>query len=377
MGEVRVEVVNDSSIPRTDEIVSVKVENPASLAVFDAQGVEIPSQVTYDGSLIFPATVDAHSSAEYTLKSTTKSSYDTIACGDLRPLYYDDIAWESDKIGYRLSAKPQLKLGKEIWGYDIFVKKVSEPVLTEFYDNTFGAETVATRDSLRRIDPKLATAYQQSRTYHLDHGKGMDYYTVGPTLGCGMAALVVDGKINYPGYYSRYEILDNGPLRFTLALEFDPMTIGEDSVTEKRIITLDAGSHFNKIEVEFENLTKAEPIIAGISLRDPTAEEHSIAESYITYAEPLHKKHGQTYCAVIFGNEMQGKLNLFDQETKEAHGGAFGHLQAEGSYSPNTTLSYYAGAGWNKGGFTNHTNWSNYVSLQAQIIAQPLKSSVK
>ena len=43
------------------------------------------------------------------------------------------------------------------------------------------------------------------------------------------------------------EILDNGPLRFTVKLEFTPLTVkGDSTVVETRLITLDAGSHLNK-----------------------------------------------------------------------------------------------------------------------------------
>ncbi len=83
----------------------------------------------------------------------------------------------------------------------------------------------------------------------------MDCYAVGPTLGCGTAALMDGDEIIYPWCYSTYEILDNGPLRFTVKLEFTPMVVrGDSSVVETRVISLDAGSYLNKTVISYTNL---------------------------------------------------------------------------------------------------------------------------
>ena len=74
-------------------------------------------------------------------------------------------------------------------------------------------------------------------SYHVDHGNGMDCYAVGPTLGGGTAALFPDSTIVYPYCYKDCEILDNGPLRFTAKLVYNPLVVkGDSSVIETRII---------------------------------------------------------------------------------------------------------------------------------------------
>lgn len=62
-------------------------------------------------------------------------------------------------------------------------------------------------------------------SYHIDHGNGMDCYSVGATLGGGTAALMVDSCIIYPYCYKEYDILDNGPLRFTVRLTYPPLIV--------------------------------------------------------------------------------------------------------------------------------------------------------
>ena len=72
--------------------------------------------------------------------------------------------------------------------------------------------------------PEKADSLSNAISYHVDHGNGMDCYSVGPTLGGGTAALMVDSTIIYPYCYENYKILNNGPLRFTVKLTYAPLT---------------------------------------------------------------------------------------------------------------------------------------------------------
>lgn len=107
-------------------------------------------------------------------------------------------------------------------------------------------------------------------------------------MGAGVAALMVNDTIIYPWCYKNQEILDNGPLRFTVKLEFTPLTVkGDSTVVETRLITLDAGSHLNKTAVSYSNLKETLPIVAGIVLHEPDgAVVADAANGYITYVDP-------------------------------------------------------------------------------------------
>ena len=108
---------------------------------------------------------------------------------------------------------------------------------------------------MKKTDPKAASELYRSVSYHVDHGNGMDCYAVGPTLGGGTAALFPDSTIVYPYCYKDCEILDNGPLRFTAKLVYNPLVVkGDSSVIETRIISLDKGAQLNKTVVSFDNL---------------------------------------------------------------------------------------------------------------------------
>lgn len=344
------------------EVVEFTVANPAECVVYDCQDNIVPSQVTYDGKLIFQATVDAGMSKKFYRRKGVREDYQPIACGAFRPEKLDDIAWENDKIGFRAYAKEYIKLGSKLYGYDIFSKRGAEPVLDEFYWLETNPTTIRLKE-LYKDDPVAYDKLIREISYHLDHGKGMDYYPVGPTLGCGTAALVVDNKTIYPTYYSKFEILDNGPLRFTLRLIFDPVVIAGEQVIEERLISLDAGTHFNKIEVKYNGLTKPTKVIVGLVLHDE-AEKYEITENSIAYIDPFHSSGWQIYNSVIFDNSMKGVLDLFDAAGREAHGGAFGHLQAESTYMPNSTLTYYMGAGWNGWEVATADDWFQLVARE-------------
>ncbi len=366
--EAVITVANDTAYDKVNEIVEYTIENASELVVFDSSNKEIPSQVLHNGDLIFGANVEAGESETYYLRKGERGDYKTVACGRFYPEKMGDLAWENDKIGFRAYGKPYEVAGSTLYGYDLFTKRGCAPVLEEFlYAMETKPENVAKYKSLLKSDPAAAAEYIKTISYHLDHGKGMDYYVVGPTLGCGTSALVSEGKTYYPTYFSTFEILDNGPLRFTLVLNYDPVKIGDDMVSERRTISLDAGTHFNKIEVEYLGLTKPTKVIAGLVLHD-AAELHTVSKNAVAYVEPMHDAGWQTYNALLFGDDMTGVVDMFDDARRKSHNGAFGHIQAEGVYQPNGKLTYYMGAGWNGWLFESYQEWFDYVKQMETVL---------
>ena len=118
----------------------------------------------------------------------------------------------------------------------------TEPVVEERYALELNAETKAKIAELQKTDPEKAKELYQSVSYHVDHGNGLDCYKVGPTLGGGANALMVDGEIVYPSAYKTLEVFDNGPLRFTGKMVDNTFAVKEDAhVTETPVIFLVAG----------------------------------------------------------------------------------------------------------------------------------------
>lgn len=364
---------NSSSIDRMDEVVEVEIADADSYAVYTAQGKPIQAQTTYDGKLIFCASVAAKSSTKYLLRKELRVDLDTIATGAVFPQWYDDFAWENDKIGFRAYSDKILKMGgTPLYGYDIFTKRSRTPVLDVLYNTQFDKYYGPLIRSNRESNPSFSKTLSNATTYHLDHGFGVDYYVVGPTLGSGTAALIDNGEILYPLYHSKSEILDRGGLRVTFRLTFAPVKVGEDMVQEVRTITLDKGSHFNHIEVEYLNLTSPREVVVGIVLHD-SGECSRLGKGFIAYAEPKHYYGWQTYNAVIYPESKSSEVALF----AKPRGNALGHILTKGEYSSDTKMQYYMGAGWNRWGFPTAESWFGYVEQQQQRYNEPLRCEVK
>ena len=273
-------------VPMSDVTAKLQLADTAQIVVLNEDGQQVPYQVTYDEKVVFPATVKANGTATYTIQSGTPEPYNVIACGRYYPERLDDVAWENDLGGYRAYGPALQKRGERGFGYDLFTKyNTTEPILESLYAEELDKEKRAKIAELKKTDPKAAAELQNAISYHIDHGYGMDCYAVGPTLGCGTAALMAGDTIIYPYCYRTQEILDNGPLRFTVKLEFNPLTVrGDSNVVEMRVITLDAGSYLNKTVVLYTNLKEAMPVTTGIVLREPdgvvTADAANLCRPY-------------------------------------------------------------------------------------------------
>lgn len=366
-------IINDSSIDRVEEIVEVEVKDADEFAVFNTKGEQVQCQTTYKGNLIFPATVAAQGSTDYILRKEKRERIDTLATGKVYPQWFNDFAWENDKIAFRTYSTKLYESGSHFHGYDIFTKRHKLPVLDILYGATFGRETGAAIAKLRSEGKTaLANQLQGSLSYHVDHGLGMDYYAVGPTLGSGTAAIFSDGKIIYPGCYSKSEILDRGGLRVSFRLTYEPIEVDGKKIQEERIITLDRGTNFNSIEVKYNNLTKPQDVVVGIVLHDD-CKESLRGEGFMAYTEPMHQYGWQTYNAVICPDEISSEASYFEKPLN----GAYGHLLSKNSYTPNTTFKYYMGAGWNRWGFKTPQSWYDHVKTKVEKVDKPLTYKFK
>lgn len=382
--KVEITISNPSAMDRPNEITEIGMDaidklQGETFIITDSQGKQIPYQVTYDNKIIFPVSLKAGENITYQITPGTPEAFKTVSCGKYYPERVDDIAWENDRIAFRAYGPALQASGEKAFGYDIWVKRVEEPVVELRYSTELNPETKAKIAELHKTDPKAAKELSNSVSYHIDHGNGLDYYKVGPTLGAGTSALLDNATIVYPYCYKDYEILDNGPLRFTVKLVYNPLTIQKDTnVIETRTISLDAGSQLNKVSIKYDNLSEVTSIVTGIVLHEPSEDYQTDAtKGYIAYADPNDPVNGQTFAAAVFPNKInEAKAVKFsDKEKKER--GANGHVLAYNTYAPGSVYTYYCGAGWSKWGFENSTEWFNHVRQFAQKLKEPLQVTIK
>lgn len=387
---VTVTVTNPLAMERSNEMVEVSMEtvtdrlglaDTAQIVVLNADGQQVPYQITYDGKAIFPAAIAAGSTATYTIQTGTPEAFDVKACGRCYPERMDDMAWENDLVAFRAYGPALQAKGERGFGYDLFTKyNTTEPMLEAMYAKELDKETLAKIAELKKTDPKAAAELSRERSYHIDHGYGMDCYAVGPTLGAGVAALMVNDTIIYPWCYKNQEILDNGPLRFTVKLEFTPLTVkGDSTVVETRLITLDAGSHLNKTAVSYSNLKETLPIVAGIVLHEPDgAVVADAANGYITYVDPTTgPDNGKIFMgAAVPAVVKDAKTVLFSEKEKKERNNADGHVLAVSDYEPGSEYVYYWGFAWDKADIKTADAWNRYMADFAQKVRNPLTVKV-
>lgn len=387
---VSVMVSNPSGNDRHPEMVEIPLEDIKSsldlteqdtFVIKDKESKEVPYQITADGSVVFPVELKANETSSFKISCGSPSEYDTKACGRHEPLKDNDIAWENDLVGFRMYGH-DLDVAS---GYDLFAKRGTDhPVLPLFYANErYDSKAWEKYYELEKTDPEAAFRFKMDTlSYHVDRGFGMDCYGVGPTLGAGVAALVENNEIIYPYCYDSFEIIENGPLRFKIRLKYRPFNIGEDKdVVETRIITLDVGSHLNKTEVSYENLSESRRIVSGIVLQDWDGNETANAsEGYISYPAPTINvdttqtvDNGTLFVGHVYPAALEEAGTVyFGKEESATRGGTKGHVLAFSNYYPGSIHTYYWGFGWNHSDIASYEEWNEYLRRFASQIRNPL-----
>ena len=380
-----VDVKNSLNMDRENEMVEINLNDIITnlalseddqFIVTNTNKEEIPYQITHDQKVIFQVSVKAEENTTFLIHKGNPQKYEVKACGKLYPERLDDLAWENDLMGFRAYGPALQKRGDRAFGYDLFAKRgTSQPVLEDMYAKETDEAAWAKFRALRKEDPKAAQKLLKEITYHSDRGHGMDCYAVGPTLGAGAAALLKQDTIVYPWCYKECEILDNGPLRFSARLTFNPTEFKGREITEVRILTLDAGSHMNQTQISYKNLNDETPIVTGIVLHDKSnAITKDTQEGYITYQDPTTgSNNGQLYIGHAFPIGISDtKVVYFSEEEMRTRNNAKGHVLAQSTYVPNTNFTYYWGFGWNRSDIKDFATWNEYVASFSKKIKSPL-----
>ena len=358
-----------------------QLQTEKDLVVTDANGNELPSQITWDGKLIFQVGVAGKGKSLYYAQKGTPQSYEVKAKGRLFVERQDEFGWENDCVAYRVYGH-----GGAV-GYDLFNKSTPNLMLDYWYASEQNQEMRSVSQQLReRGYADLADQLYNAYSYHIDHGKGMDCYTVGPTLGGGANALLnADGSLFMPQCYESFEIVDKGPLRFTVRFTYPEQEIEGEKVRETRIISLDAGSQFNRVTISYQGLSKPKKMAAGLVVHkdNPTAYVLSQENGYMgyedlgdasvynaKYRDELGRQMGKIYVGLLFPSK-----EITTTYQQRENGIATGHILGISTYQPNTTYTYYFGSGWNKNpntDFHSLTDWEAHLSHAANCVRNPL-----
>src|ERR1035437_1353510 len=248
----------------------------------------------------------------------------------------DDFAWENQLVTYRVYGPALQATGEIASGIDAWSKRVPNFVIDSFYQR----------------DLEGSRTHNPSMSYHKDNGVGLDSYYVGPTRGCGGTAVWADGKLFASKNYTTFKLLGNGPIRFAFQVSYAPWQAGTHMVQETKTITLDAGTHLNKI-VSTYTFGGDEPLdlAAGIAVHEgadaAVSADSTIASVWDTPQDPSAAK------------IATGLVTLPGQKAKTIE--AAGHALMIFQRRSGEPFTYYAGAGWLKADMPTWDAWKSYL----------------
>lgn len=407
-------VSNPTSTPRTELIslnmseVKAKLGNATpkkgeAYIVKNKCGQQIGSQITHDGLLLIDASVRPHGSATYYVSIGKPYQQKVYATGALYKIRKDDIAWENDRCAYRVYGPALQKTGERSFGTDIWVKNTPDTVVYERYVKDMNGNikgdkmdakvrALQKQEKVEKNTAKAAALAKQIKSlqaesretdiltsFHLDHGNGLDPYRVGATLGLGAPSLMVGKNQVLPYCYKDYRILDNGPLRFTVELTYNPSAVGDmKNVVEHRIISLDKGSNFNKMTVWYDGLTTPTDFATGFPIHEEDTEMKTFAKDYVSYADPtdnIEVNNSQVYVGILFPEGIDHTYyQLFDKK----HDGATGHaLGLKRGLKNQEKYSYYFGAAWSKYDVRSYAEWQIRIKDYLDALKNPLQVEIK
>jgi hypothetical protein len=330
---------------RAEDLARIRVTEEGPVREVLAQAVDDDGDGTAD-QIVFQTSFEPRAKRTFIL-----------TLGDKRPLRkedfrvygrfvrerFDDFAWENDLVAHRVYGPALETWQKEPLtssGVDVWMKRTRALIVNDWY----------------MVDD-----------YHVDHGEGGDFYSVGPSRGCGGSGIWKGGRLFVSRNFRESRVFANGPIRLVFELHYEPWDAGGVRVSERKRVTLDAGSHFNRIE-SFYAVDGAEEVGWAAGIKKAKGAEVRIERERGTLWtwEALKEPNGSLGCAVVVN---PGRLDSIAE--------ADGNVLLVGHTKAGQPVVYHAGSGWDKGGdFPGAAGWDALVEDLAGRLSSPLRIEV-
>jgi len=364
--QLTVTTVNRMPLARANQTIELSADQLAPLGakelgaihVQDSAGKELIVQAVdtdFDayhkaGIVIFQTDFAANETKSFTVSTGGKQVFNKEqhkAFGRFVRERFDDFVWENDRIAHRTYGK-----ALETWE--------GEPL------------TSSTIDIWSKRTPRMVVNdWYLTDDYHADHGEGADFYSAGPSRGCGGNGLWAADRLWTSRNFIRSRVLANGPIRVMFELDYAPFDVNGISVSEVKRIALDAGSQLDYFQSTYKQFTRpgqTQKLTAGIGLKKTGGEkvEANVERGWLWKWEKVEKNAGNQGLAIIldpklFEKQVEDKLNhLILAKVPESQ-----------------VAAYWAGFCWDKAGhITDAAAWKKYVDEFAQGLASPIEVSI-
>ena len=354
------------------------VKEGSSLIVKNPYGQTVTHQITHDGRLLLDVSVRPKGSAEFTVEQGNSSDFKPYVFGKQYAWRVDDITWENDIAAYRVYGPALQRSGEKAYGIDVWLKSTKELDVDHRYAVTW--QSNIDKAFFRSMGNQEGVDFvDRATSFHLDHGQGLDCYNVGPSLGCGTPTVVLGDSLVMPYCYKDYEILDNGPLEFTLSLTYPTVCIAGQQVTEHRLISLAKGSYFNRMTVWYDGLKKPMDIAGGLVVHTSDPKDLTLGKDYIVYDDPTdsYERHNfQIYVAAIFPQD--NVKTRFLQDRNHTKQGIYGNaVGVKRGIKAGEKFSYWFGASWCQSGTPDHDFWTMQVERFKENLSMPIATSIR
>ena len=360
-------LTNPLNVDRTQEVIEVPLQPvldqlhalpglaSAIVAVDAATGQPIPDQAFADtvgaepNKLLLLVQLPAHGTKRIVFHIDIKAPpLRAQVFGREAAERKDDFAWENELVAYRIYGPALEATGEITSGIDVWSKRIPNFVIDNFY----------------KRDAEGARTHDPSLSYHKDNGQGLDSYEVGKSRGCGGTGVFQDGKLIVSNNYTKLHILGNGPIRFSFEVTYAPWNANGVMVTETKRVTLDAGTHLNKIESTYTfDGASALKLAAGIAVHEGASAEFpahgSIASVWDTPQIPSA------------GRIATGLVADPVQHAKSVE--AAGHALLVVTRRSGEHFTYFAGSGWSKADMPTAQAWNDYLKLQLEQVEHPVQ----
>ncbi|WP_192105528.1 DUF4861 family protein [Rhodanobacter sp. DHB23] len=247
----------------------------------------------------------------------------------------DDFAWENGQVAYRIYGTALEKTGQVFPGIDVWSKRPPRHVVDAWYKRD--------AEGQRLNDPSMS--------YHIDHGDGLDSYDVGHTPGDGGTAGWLDGAPVASRNASQVRITAQGPVRLRFEVDYPAWRVGDVTLHQHKVVTLDAGSHLNRQVVTWriEGAPRA-TVAAGVAVHAGADLVHDGATRIAVWDTPQKASAGRIATALLlapgetarYAGTRDAAWTLFDV----ADGGS---------------IRFASGSGWSQGDMPDFRSWQNYL----------------